>query len=169
MKLKDTLIALSILMGVGILLYVWLSPGGSRQAPDIHFTSMDKQEISIKALRGKPILVNFWATTCTTCMKEIPELARLYRDLNHKGLEVIGVSMYYDPPSQVVEMVKLRDIPYPIVNDVQKQLMHAFRMQRAITPTTYLISPEGKIVFQRAGLLDMQQLRAQIESMLKSS
>lgn len=169
MKLKEIIIAASIIAVTGILLFVWLSPEGARQAPDIRFTSMDKKEISITSLRGRPVLVNFWATTCTTCIKEMPDLVRLYRDFNHKGLEVIGVSMYYDPPSQVAELIRQRDIPYPVVNDVQKELMRAFGMQRAITPTTYLISPEGRIVFQRAGLLDMEKLRKQIEKMIKAS
>jgi peroxiredoxin len=166
MKIKDGIIAFAALVILGTLGYVWLSPTGVQQAPDIKLTAMDSRELQLSELRGRPVLVTFWATTCPSCVQEIPHLAQLYRDLNPKGLEIIGVSMYYDPPSQVAEMIKRRNIPYPVVNDVQQKVVRAFRMQRMVTPTSYLIAPDGRIVLQKTGFLDMDKLRHQIEKML---
>ena len=73
--------------------------------------------------------------------------------------------MSYDPPEQVRALAQQRQIPYPIVLDSQAQIARAFDNVR-VTPTTVLISPEGRIVQYRLGLLDMPKLRETIESML---
>ena len=98
----------------------------------------------------------------------MPHLIELYRELHPRGLEVIGVSMYYDPPIQVVEMIKRRNIPYPVVMDLDRKILTAFGMQTPLTPTTFLISPDGRIVLQKSGIIDMQHLRRDIENMLNS-
>ncbi len=167
MHTKDGITAALALAILGVLGLVWLSPAGGKQAPELTMTTTESRDIRLADLRGRPVLVTFWATTCASCVKEIPHLIDLYRELGPKGLEIIGVSMYYDPPTQVVEMIKRRDIPYPIVADVQKMVLRAFALERAITPTTFLIAPDGRIVLQKTGLLDMERLRAQIRNMLE--
>lgn len=82
-----------------------------------------------------------------------------------KGLEIIGVAMAYDPPDQVRAMVEQRQIPYPIVLDTQEHIARAFDDVR-LTPTSVLISPEGRIAHYRLGLLDMPKLRDAIREML---
>ena len=121
--------------------------------------------LTLKQLRGKPVLVTFWATTCPTCIQEMPHLIELYRDLNPKGLEMIGVAMSYDPPEQVRALAQQRQIPYPIVLDTQARIAREFDNVR-LTPTSVLISPEGRIVQYRLGLLDLPQLRETIQKML---
>lgn len=165
MKLKEILIATAALGILGALTFVWLSPTGV-PAPNIRMVTTQNQVIRLAELRGHPVLVTFWATTCPTCVAEIPHISRLYRRFGPKGLHVIGVSMYYDPPSQVVKMIKRRDIPYPVVTDVTKKIVQAFHMQRIVTPTSYLIAPNGRIVLQKVGFLDMNSLRARIQRML---
>ncbi|MBL8252383.1 MAG: TlpA family protein disulfide reductase, partial [Candidatus Competibacter sp.] len=121
--------------------------------------------LTLEQLRGKPVLVTFWATTCPSCTEEIPHLVELYRELHPKGLEIIGVAMAYDPPDQVRAMVEQRQIPYPIVLDTQEHIARAFDDVR-LTPTSVLISPEGRIAHYRLGLLDMPKLRDAIREML---
>lgn len=169
MRFKETVTTIAALTIVGLLAFVWLSPPGTKQAPDISMTTTESREIRLAELRGRPVLVTFWATTCASCVKEIPHLIELYRELNDQGLEIIGVAMYYDPPIQVVEMIKRREIPYPVVTDVQKKVLRAFELERAITPTTFLIAPDGRIVLQKTGLLDMKRLRARIRKMLDAA
>jgi thiol-disulfide isomerase/thioredoxin len=111
------------------------------------------------------VLVTFWATTCPSCIEEMPHLIELYRELNPKGLEIIGVAMVYDPPAQVRAMAEQRQIPYPIVLDSEERIAREFDNVR-VTPTTVLISPEGRIVHYRLGFLDMPKLRDTIEAML---
>lgn len=166
MKLnKETMIAGVALIVVLAFAAVWLMPAGMRQAPPLAGQTLDGRTLTLEQLRGKPVLVTFWATTCPSCIEEVPHLISLYRELNPKGLEIIGVAMAYDPPDQVRAMAAKRQIPYPIVLDTQARIAHEFDNVR-LTPTSVLISPEGRIVQYRLGLLDLPRLRETIQEML---
>ncbi|MCB1794688.1 MAG: TlpA family protein disulfide reductase [Candidatus Competibacteraceae bacterium] len=140
-------------------------PAGLREAPPLVGQTLDGRTLTLEQLRGKPVLVTFWATTCPSCVEEIPHLTELYRELNPKGLEIIGVAMAYDPPEQVRAMVRQRQIPYPIVLDSEERIAREFDNVQ-LTPTSVLVSPEGRIVQYRLGLLDMSELRNTIAGML---
>ncbi len=166
MKLnKETLIASVALAVVLAFAAIWFMPAGLRQAPPLVGQTLDGRTLTLEQFRGKPVLVTFWATTCPSCIEEMPHLIELYRELNPKGLEIIGVAMSYDPPEQVRAMAQQRQIPYPIVLDSKEHIAREFDNVR-LTPTTVLISPDGRIVQYRLGLLDMPKLRETIEAML---
>jgi thiol-disulfide isomerase/thioredoxin len=165
MKFKDTFIAIFALALIGGLAWLWLAPAGLQRVPDITFTTIDGRKLSTAELRGRPILVNFWATTCPGCVKEMPHLVELYRELNPQGLEIIGVAMAYDPPNQVIALSKARDINYPIALDIQNEAATAFGDVR-LTPTSFLVAPDGRIVHQKIGELDMNKIRSLIADML---
>ena len=162
---KETLIAGIALVVVLAVAAIWFMPAGLRQAPPLVGKTLDGRTLTLEQLRGKPVLVTFWATTCPSCVEEMPHLIELYRELNPKGLEIIGVAMSYDPPEQVRAMAAKRQIPYPIVLDTQARIAHEFDNVR-LTPTSVLISPEGRIVQYRLGLLDLPKLRETIQEML---
>src|SRR5690349_16541472 len=110
-------------------------------APDVQFTKLDGQSLRIKDLRGRVVLLNFWATWCIPCRNEIPSLSAMQKDLDARGLSIIGVS--YD---DTVDLVKdfQKDIPqsYEIVlggRDVGSQL------PASPLPTSYLIDRQGRI------------------------
>ncbi|MDG4562362.1 MAG: TlpA disulfide reductase family protein [Candidatus Competibacter sp.] len=166
MKLhKETAIAGLALVVVLAFAAVWFMPAGLREAPPLVGQTLDGRTLTLEQLRGKPVLVTFWATTCPSCVEEIPHLAELYRELNPKGLEIIGVAMAYDPPEQVRAMARQRQIPYPIVLDSEERIAREFDNVQ-LTPTSVLVSPEGRIVQYRLGLLDMPELRNTIAGML---
>ncbi len=166
MKLnKETLIAGIALAVVLAVAAVWLMPAGLRQAPPLVGQTLDGRTLTLEQLRGNPVLVTFWATTCPSCIEEMPHLVELYRELHPKGLEIVGVAMAYDPPEQVRAMVARRQIPYPIVLDTQSRIAREFDDVR-LTPTTVLISPEGRIMHYRLGPLDLPKLRETIQGML---
>ncbi|HPE73842.1 MAG TPA: TlpA disulfide reductase family protein [Candidatus Competibacter sp.] len=166
MKLhKETAIAGLALVVVLAFAAVWFMPAGLREAPPLVGQTLDGRTLTLEQLRGKPVLVTFWATTCPSCVEEIPHLTELYRELNPKGLEIIGVAMAYDPPEQVRAMVRQRQIPYPIVLDSEERIAREFDNVQ-LTPTSVLVSPEGRIVQYRLGLLDMSELRNTIAGML---
>lgn len=167
MKTKDSLIALVVLSLVGLLGYLWFAPAGLRQAPDINLTTLDGSNLALSDLRGRPVLVTFWATTCPGCIKEMPHLVELHNEYGPRGFKMIGISMPYDPPNQVYELVKRRSLPYTIALDIQGEAVRAFGDVR-LTPTSFLIAPDGRIVEHRIGDLDMPALRAKIESMLST-
>lgn len=166
MKLhKETAIAGLALVVVLAFAAVWFMPAGLREAPPLVGQTLDGRTLTLEQLRGKPVLVTFWATTCPSCVEEIPHLTELYRELNPKGLEIIAVAMAYDPPEQVRAMAQQRQIPYPIVLDSEERIAREFDNVQ-LTPTSVLVSPEGRIVQYRLGLLDMPELRNTIAGML---
>jgi thiol-disulfide isomerase/thioredoxin len=121
--------------------------------------------LELAQLRGRPVLVVFLATTCASCIEEMPHLVELYRELNPKGLEIIGVAMGYDLPEQVQNLVKQQKIPFPIMLDIQENIALKFNNIQ-LTPTSVLISPDGRIISYLVGPLDMSKLRDRIQAML---
>lgn len=165
MKAKDILLGLFALALVGALAYVWLSPEGLKRVPDVALRTLDGDEIKLAELRGKPVLVTFWATSCPGCVKEIPHLIELYQEFGPRGLQLVAVAMSYDPPDHVLAMRDTRQIPYPIALDIKGEAARAFGDVR-LTPTSFLIAPDGRIVRQKIGEMEMADVRAQIRAML---
>lgn len=152
-----------------VVAYIWFSPAGAQPAPDLKLSVFNSERIiDLKALKGRPVLVTFWATSCQGCIKEMPHLIELYKELAPKGLEIIGIAMSYDRPDHILEMQKQKQIPYPIVYDGVNEASRAFGDVR-LTPTTFLINPQGQIVRQKIGEIDMKLLHAQIITMLNNS
>jgi len=163
---KRSLIAIPFAVGLmASIAWLWLSPSGISQAPDIKLTITDGSIIDLKELRGKPVLVTFWATSCIGCIREMPHLIALYDELADDGLEIIGVAMPYDPPNHVVKMISEREIPYPIAIDIEGNAVVAFG-DVLVTPTSFLVAPDGTIAKHTIGEMDMIELRDSIISML---
>jgi len=126
-------------------------------APDLTFTTTAGQQIKLKSLIGQPALVTFWATDCPACVAEIPHLASLYQQQHCHGLEIIAISMAYDPPNHVMDMTKTKQIPYPVVLDITGEYALAFG-NVTVTPTTFLLDSNGKIADHFTGALNPEQL-----------
>ena len=165
MKTREALITLFAVALLGTLAWLWFAPAGLKTSPDISLMTIKGEEIQLASLRGKPLLVTFWATTCPGCIKEIPHLIELYDELAPQGLEIIGITMDYDPPNRVLAMSKARNIPYPIALDIHANAARAFGNVR-LTPTSFLIAPDGRIVYQKTGTINMARLREDILGML---
>lgn len=111
-------------------------------APDFTLKTLDEEEITLSKLRGKPILLDFWATWCGPCRESIPHLISLYQTYQEKGAEVIGISMDKGDTEKVKNFVKSMDIPYPIAI-ASPEVIQKYRV--TILPTTIFIDKEGKI------------------------
>jgi len=166
MKVKDITIALFAVVIIGVLAYVWFTPSGLKQAPALELTTLEGKHLSLEQLRGKPVLVTFWATTCPGCVKEMPHLVELHNSLAPRGLAIVALAMSYDPEEQVREMVKLKQLPYAVALDKDGSAARAFGEVK-LTPTSFLIDPNGRIVQQKLGELDMNALRGRIVAMLQ--
>lgn len=134
-------------------------------APDITFSTITGEKIALSALRGKPVLITFWATNCASCIQEVPHLVELHREFYLKGLSIIAVAMPYDPPSQVLEFSKLNVLPYRVALDMQSEAVNRFEIMA--TPTTFLIAPNGKIVWCKTGLFDLTEMKQQLSTLIK--
>jgi peroxiredoxin len=168
MKSRETLLSLFAAALLGTLAWVWLAPAGLKDSPDITLLTIDGEELQLASLRGQPLLLTFWATSCPGCIREMPHLIELYEELSPQGLEIIGVAMSYDKPSHVLSMRKARNIPYPVALDIHGAAAQAFGNVR-LTPTSFLISPDGRIVSQKIGEMDMPRLRNNILAMLQQA
>jgi peroxiredoxin len=165
MRKQEFIIATFVVVLFSAIAFLWFGPSGLQKAPDITFKTIDGKQIDLKSLKGKPVLVTFWATSCPGCIKEMPHLIELYHELHNKGLEIIGVAMPYDRPDHVLEMSKRKNIPYPIVLDIKGEAVSAFGHVR-LTPSSFLINPESVIIKHKIGEMDMKQIHNMIISML---
>jgi peroxiredoxin len=136
--------------------------------PDVVFMSIKGEKIALKSLRGKPVLVTFWATDCPSCVKEVNDFIELYQQFHKQGLEIIAVAMYYDPPNHVVEMTQLKKIPYHVALDLRAEHALAFGKVE-FTPTTFLVNPSGQIVFSKIGRFDMADMRQRLQKLFAIS
>lgn len=165
MKIKDRLLGLLLLALISAGLWIGFNKTAA-PAPRVTFTTITGKKIALHELRGKPVLVTFWATDCPGCIAEIPHLVELYRDYHGRGLEIIAVAMYYDPPNHVVTFTKDNALPYAVALDLQADHARAFGDVR-LTPTTFLITPEGSIALQKIGTFDPDDMKTRIEALLK--
>lgn len=132
-------------------------------APDVIITTITGQIISLKNLRGKTVLINFWATHCQSCVEEIPDLMELYYKYHAQGLEIISIAMFYDLPNHVVAMTQNKQIPYKVALDLRAKLAKAFGNVQLI-PTTLLINPQGQIIFKKTGRFDKVAMEKRIQN-----
>lgn len=126
-------------------------------APDVTFTTLDGQKISMQSLRGKTVLVNFWATDCPGCIKEMPDLIQTYQQFKSNNVEVIAVAMPYDPPAQVLNYSKEKALPFPVMHDGFGEMVKAFGNVN-LTPTTFVFDAQGRRLQKTIGELDFNAL-----------
>lgn len=89
-------------------------------------------------LKGKVVIVNFWATDCLACVTEMPALVNTYQQYQKKGLEIIAVAMPYDPPAQVLNYVTQKKLPFPVMHDGLAEITQKFG-NVDLTPTTFIL------------------------------
>ncbi|HEY0563094.1 MAG TPA: TlpA disulfide reductase family protein [Methylophilus sp.] len=127
------------------------------QSPDVTFTTLEGKKISMQSLKGKIVLVNFWATDCPGCIKEMPDLINTYNTYKAKGFEVIAVAMPYDPPAQVLNYSKQKALPFPVMHDGLSEMTNAFGGVN-LTPTTFIYDKQGHRLQRVMGELDFASL-----------
>ena len=148
---------------VGILFW-----GGKTAAPDSTFVLLDGSKKQTSDLRGQVVLVNFWATSCVTCVAEMPEMVRTFEKYKGKGFGTVAVAMQYDPPSYVVNFVNSRKLPFDVAIDNTGAVAKAWG-EVQITPTTYLLNKRGDIVKRFVGNPNFAELHVLIDKLLLES
>ncbi|AAZ98384.1 putative thioredoxin [Thiobacillus denitrificans ATCC 25259] len=131
-------------------------------APASTFTTLEGRQIALDDLRGKVVLVNFWATSCPGCIKEMPGMVETYNAYKDRGFEIVAVAMSYDPPNYVANYVQTRQLPFPVALDVNGEHARAFGNVQ-LTPTSFIIGKNGDILEQKLGELDFDKLKALLE------
>ena len=142
---------------------------GTRDAaPPSTFVLLDGSTLTTADLKGKVTLVNFWATSCTTCVAEMPRMVSTYDKYHARGYEHVAVAMSYDPPSYVVNYTETRKLPFKVAIDNTGAVAKAWG-EVQLTPTSYLVNRKGEIVKRYVGEPDFNELHALIEKLLAES
>jgi peroxiredoxin len=152
-----------VLGAVVLLLIAFLSR--SAPAPLATFVTLQGERITTGDLRGRVTVINFWATDCPICIKEMPDLARTYERFQGRGLELVAVAMQYDPPNYVIRYVEGSRLPFKVALDPAGEIARAFGNVR-LTPTTFVIDKQGKLVLKTTGEVDFARLHQLLEEKL---
>ena len=137
----------------------------SQTAPASTFVLLDGSQQSTADFKGKVVLVNFWATSCVTCVAEMPKLVATHQKYVSRGFDTVAVAMSYDPPSYVVNYAQTRQLPFKVAIDNTGAVAKAWGDVK-LTPTTYLVNKRGEIVKQFVGEPDFTALHPLIEKLL---
>ena len=129
------------------------------------YTLLDGSKGSTEALRGKVVLVNFWATSCVTCVAEMPQIVSTYDKYKSQGYETVAVAMSYDPPAYVSRFAETRKLPFGVAIDNTGEIARSFGDVQ-LTPTSYLINKRGEIVKRYVGAPDFAALHQLVEKLL---
>jgi thiol-disulfide isomerase/thioredoxin len=136
-------------------------------APDVVFSDPAGKNVSLATYKGKPLLVNLWATWCGPCVAEMPMLDKLAEQYKAKGLVVMTVSQDTGAPEQIAAFFTKHKLPHLAAwRDPENQL--GFHFATGLLPTTVLYDREGKEVARVAGAMDWSsdEGRALIEDLL---
>lgn len=137
------------------------------RAPDLSFTALDGKATRLADLQGKVTLVNFWATSCSTCVKEMPELVATHQKFKDRGYETLAVAMSYDPPAYVMQFAESRQLPFRVAIDHSGELAKGFGDVQ-LTPTTFLLDKQGRIVKRYVGAPDFAAMHQLIDKLLSA-
>lgn len=144
----------------------WLKP--APDAPALTMSTLTGEQLSLQALQGKPVLISFWATGCGLCLSEIDDLIAMHNDYQAQGYTTLAVALAYDSLPAVKAMKRNKPLPYKVIYDRQGTYAKAFGGVR-MTPTHFLISPEGKVIWQNVGPIKRPELEALVKPFLPAA
>ena len=134
-------------------------------APQSTFVLLDGTRKTTADLRGRVTLVNFWATSCVTCVAEMPKMISTYEKYKGRGYDTLAVAMSYDPPSYVVNYAQTRKLPFQVAIDNTGAVARSWGDVQ-LTPTSFVLNKRGEIVERYVGQPDFAELHKLIEKLL---
>jgi thiol-disulfide isomerase/thioredoxin len=162
MNLRYIIAASAAVMVISLGVYLTAS---TALAPKSSFVMLDGSKRDEASFKGKVTLVNFWATSCASCVSEMPRLVSTYEKYKPGGFDTIAVAMSYDPPSYVVNFAQTRQLPFGVAIDNTGAIAKAWGEVK-LTPTTYLVNKRGEVVKRYTGEPDFVELHQLIEKLL---
>jgi peroxiredoxin len=132
-----------------------------QQLPDVEARSLDGEVVALRSLTGDPLVVNFWASTCLPCLKEMPDLEALHDELGDR-VRIVGVNPQ-DSADTAKAFADKVGATYELLRDPDGQVTTALGV--AGLPTTFFVSADGRILETKAGALSADELRATIDQL----
>jgi peroxiredoxin len=157
---RSALLATLVAAGLG-----GLGCSSRTAAPAFDYTLLDGTRATSQTLRGKVVLLNFWASSCATCVAEMPQIVATHRQFKGRGFDTLAVAMSYDPPALVANFAERHDLPFGVVIDNTGAIARSFGDVQ-LTPTTVLIDKRGAIVQRWVGEPDFPALQALVAQLL---
>lgn len=135
--------------------------------PQFTISELSGKQTSEKDLVGKVAVINFWATSCTTCVKEMPKMIEIFNEYSPKGLDFLAIAMSYDPPMYVMNFAKTRNLPFRVAMDSEGKAAQAFgRIE--LTPTTLILDRQGNVLKKYVGEPNWDEFKNVIEKALQN-
>ena len=136
-----------------------------QKAPNFALKSNDGKTVELAKLKGKAVIVNFWATWCGPCRAEIPDFIKLYDTYKSKGLEIVGIALDEDGWSIVKPFLEKNKLNYPVVLGTMDVVQQYGGIEGI--PTTFFVDKKGNIVDRQVGMLTKPMLEQKIKVLLK--
>jgi peroxiredoxin len=145
-----------------ILVTLSLLTASQVRAVDYELPDVNGQMQSLDQYQGKWVVVNYWATWCGTCMKDLPDLVDMHENNKDKDIVVVGVNFESISEEQLKLFVEKKSIPYPVLRSEPVRVTALGEVPAL--PTTYIIDPDGNVVAGEVGLVSRQDLEDYIAS-----
>jgi len=170
---KNTFILIFLLLILFGLLYLYgknkypkqedVGSNLGQYAPNFETEYLNGDKFVLYDLRGKPVILNFWATWCPPCVREMPDLQRFY-DQNKDNIELVGVNLQEDKKT-IEKFIKKINVTFPIVLDKDGEIERNYNL--LLKPSTYFIDENGIIVDKKIGELSREDLEERTKKFLK--
>lgn len=153
----------AIVIVVAAAVFMFFPSQGDAQAATYH--TLEGKTFTSEDLKGKVVLVKFWATTCTTCIAQMPDTIQYYNTYKDKGYDTVAVAMSYDNPEAIQNFSQKYQLPFTVVYDKTGELSKVFGGIR-FTPVSFLIDRQGNIVKRYIGNYDKKEFIQTLEKTL---
>jgi peroxiredoxin len=165
---RRSLIGFAVALILGALLAIVMTQGGTlvetgQDAPGFELSGVDDERVSLESLRGKVVLLDFWATTCPPCLRQMADLQTVHERMSPRDVAVLGINTDGSSAARIRDVTRSRGARYPMLLD-PGQVSERYRVTQL--PTLYVIDRQGTVRWSHVGHVGHEELEAVIRGLL---